>query len=84
MRKLDEQTLHKVRRMAAAGATSDHIADQFRLPVEQVNFICGRATSEEWEEIGAVPPVIGPECDDGNSPVIPLSCVHRQLTAEPE
>jgi hypothetical protein len=82
MNRLDEQTLHKVRRMAKAGASPEYIASRYALPVEQVAFVCGKLPPGEWEGYGDVPPVIGPECDDGNCPVLPFSCVHRQLAAE--
>ena len=73
MPKLDEQTLHKVRLMASAGATPAHIATCYGLPVEQVEFVCGLVPSGERESYGGLVPeiTVGERCDTG--PVLPLS-----------
>jgi len=71
--RLDEQTLHKARRMAAAGATSPVIADRLSLPVEQVEFVCGRiAPGERGGFDGKLPEITevdGRRCD----PAVPFS-----------
>jgi hypothetical protein len=65
-------TLHKVRRMAAAGATSPMLAARFSLPVEQVEFVCGHTTPGERGGFCQLPDVIEVDarrCD----PAVPLS-----------
>lgn len=73
MPKLDEQTLHKVRRMAAAGAPSPVIAARLAVPVEQVEFVCGRVPSGERGDYGGLVPQITEVDKRRDDPSIPFS-----------
>jgi len=73
MTQLDEQTLHKVRHMAAAGAPSSAIAARFAVPVEQVAFVCGRVPPGEREDYGCLVPKITEVDKRRDDPSIPFS-----------
>lgn len=83
MPRLDEPTLHKVRRMAAAGATSPHIAARLALPVEQVAFVCGRVTPGERESYGGLVPEITAVDECRTDPCLPFAAFHDSLRWSP-
>ena len=79
MLQLDELTLHKVRRMAAGGATCSMIAARFALPVEQVEFVCGLTPPGERECYGGLLPGTTFVDERRTDPCIPFA--HPELAA---
>ena len=73
MPRLDDATLHKVRCLAAAGATSPVIAARFALPVEQVDFVCGRTPPGERECYGSRVPGIIEVDERRDDPCLPFA-----------
>jgi len=85
MPKLDEQTLHKVRTMAKAGASPEYIASCFALPVEQVEFVCGIVPPGDRGTFGSQVPSITQVDGRRDDPCVPVSSLrawiprHRRL-----
>lgn len=79
MPQLDKQTLHEVRRMAAAGASSPMIAARFDIPVEQVEFVCGRVHPGEGETYGRLVPQITEVDERRDDPAIPFAFLPKFL-----
>ena len=79
MHRLDDTILHKVRRMAAAGASSPLIAARFALPVEQVEFVCGRVPPGERGCYGGMLPGITEVDERRTDPCTPFACVRAPL-----
>ncbi len=82
MPRLDDQTLHKVRRMAAAGATSVFIAARLGIPVEQVEFVTGRVPPGEREDYGSRVPAVVEVDGRRDDPCLPFSSLHHVPTVK--
>jgi hypothetical protein len=88
MTSLDEQTLHKVRHMASAGASPEYIASCYGLPVERVAFVCGLVSPGDRGTFGSRVPSIVRVDGRRDDPCVPVSSLRtwrssdRRLTHE--